>query len=99
MMHESKPHYFKFFSLEELNVAIGELLEKLNRRPFRKKDGTRAAVWEAIDKPALKPLPMEPFDLSEWSRARVNIDYHVTFDARGCRRFCVNASRCNLLGV
>ena len=24
---------------------------------------------------------MEPFDLSQWSRARVNIDYHVAFDA------------------
>jgi transposase len=71
----------KFFSLEELNVAIRELLGKLNHRPFRKKDGTRATVWEAVDKPALKPLPIEPFDLSEWSRARVNIDYHVTFDA------------------
>jgi transposase len=71
----------KFFSLEELNVAIRELLDRLNHRPFRKKDGTRATAWEAIDKPALKPLPMEPFDLSEWSRARVNIDYHVTFDA------------------
>jgi transposase len=71
----------KFFSLEELNVAIRELLEKLNHRPFRKKDGTRAAAWETIDKPALNPLPMEPFDLSEWSRARVNIDYHVAFDA------------------
>jgi transposase len=71
----------KFFSLEELNVAIRELLDKLNNRAFRKKDGTRATVWEAIDKPALKPLPMEPFDLSEWSRARVNIDYHVTFDS------------------
>ena len=42
---------------------------------------SRASVWEAIDKPALKPLPTEPFDLSEWSRARVNIDYHVAFDA------------------
>jgi len=71
----------KFFSLEELNVAIRELLGKLNHRPFRKKDGTRASVWEAIDKPALKPLPMEPFDMSEWCRARVNIDYHVAFDA------------------
>src|SRR5437762_1791141 len=71
----------KFFSLEELNEAIRELLDKLNHRPFRKKDGTRASVWEAVDKPALKPLPTEPFDLSEWSRARVNIDYHVTFDA------------------
>lgn len=71
----------KFFSLEELNVAIRELLHKLNHRAFRKKDGTRASLWEAIDKPALKPLPMEPFDLSQWSRARVNIDYHVAFDA------------------
>ena len=38
-------------------------------------------MFAAIDKPALKPLPAEPFDLSEWSRARVNIDYHVSFDA------------------
>ena len=26
------------------------------------------------------PLPAERFDLSEWSRARVNIDYHIVFD-------------------
>jgi transposase len=70
----------KFFSLEELNQAIRELLAKLNHRPFRKKEGTRASVWESVDRPALKPLPTEPFDLSQWSRARVNIDYHVSFD-------------------
>jgi hypothetical protein len=51
--------HHKFFSLEELNQAIRELLTKLNHRPFRKKDGTRASVWEAIDRPALKPLPTE----------------------------------------
>jgi transposase len=73
--------HHKFFSLEELNLAIRELLIKLNNRPFRKRDGSRASVFAAIDKPALKPLPVEPFDLSEWSRARVNIDYHVSFDA------------------
>ena len=73
--------HHKFFSLEELNVAIRELLAKLNHRPFRKREGSRATVFEAIDKPALKPLPTEPFDLSEWSRARVNIDYHVAFDS------------------
>jgi transposase len=71
----------KFFSLEELNGAIRELLTKLNYRPFRKREGSRATVFEAVDKPALKPLPSEPFDLSEWSRARVNIDYHVVFDS------------------
>ena len=71
----------KFFSLAELNVAIGELLAKLNHRPFRKREGTRASAWESLDKPALQPLPLSPFDLSEWMRARVNIDYHVAFDA------------------
>lgn len=70
----------QFFSLEELNLAIRELLAKLNHRPFRKKPGTRASVWESVDRPALKPLPAEPFDLSQWSRARVNIDYHIAFD-------------------
>jgi transposase len=73
--------HHKFFSLEQLNGAIRELLTKLNHRPFRKRDGSRATAFASIDKPALKSLPMEPFDLSEWSRARVNIDYHVTFDA------------------
>jgi transposase len=73
--------HHRFFSLEDLNQAIRELRDKLNRRPFRKREGSRATAFEALDKPALKPLPAEPFDLSEWSRARVNIDYHVTFDS------------------
>jgi transposase len=73
--------HHKFFSLEEANQAIGELRERLNHRPFRKRDGSRASVFEALDKPALKPLPSESFDMSEWLRARVNIDYHVVFDA------------------
>ena len=47
----------KFFSLEEANQAIGELLHRLNHRPFRKRDGSRASVFEALDKPALQPLP------------------------------------------
>jgi len=71
----------KFFALADLNQAIVELLAKLNHRPFRKKDGTRTTLWETLDRPALRPLPMEAFDMSEWSRARVNIDYHVAFDA------------------
>ena len=71
----------KFFSLEELNQAIRELLARLNHRPFRKKEGTRASLWESVDRFALQPLPAEPFDLSQWSRARVNIDYHVSFDS------------------
>jgi hypothetical protein len=36
-----------FHSLDELNVAIGELLDKLNERPFRKLEG-----WSSGDQDA-----------------------------------------------
>jgi len=71
----------RFFGIEELNQAIRELLVKLNQRPFRKRPGaSRASLFEALDKPALASLPCERFDLSEWAKATVNIDYHVVFD-------------------
>jgi transposase len=66
-----------FFSLVELNTAIGELLEQLNTRPFRKLPGSRRTLFETLDKPALRPLPATPYVFAEWKRARANIDYHV----------------------
>ena len=68
------------FSLGELNEAIAELLARLNHRPFRKREGSRRTLFEAADRPALKPLPGERYQYGEWKRVRVNIDYHVEFD-------------------
>ena len=70
----------KFFSIEELNQAIRDLRDRINQGPFRKREGSRATQFVAMDKPVLSPLPAERFDLSEWSRASVNIDYHIVFD-------------------
>jgi hypothetical protein len=70
----------RFFSIAELNQAIRELRERINQRPFRKREGSRASQFTVLDKPVLNPLPAERFDLSQWSRARVNIDYHIVFD-------------------
>jgi transposase len=67
----------KFFSLEEVNQAIGELLVRLNARPFRKRPGSRATLFAQLDRPALKPLPATRFQFGEWETARVNIDYHI----------------------
>ena len=72
--------HHRFFALTEMNVEIRRLLEKLNNKPFRKREGSRALLFAGLDRPALKPLPMERFDLSQWSRAKVNIDYHIAFD-------------------
>ena len=71
-----------FFSLEDLNAAIAELLEELNERPFRKLEGCRRSAYEKLDKPALQPLPARRFEPSTWKKAKVHIDYHAEFDAR-----------------
>ena len=66
-----------FFSLADLNAAIHELLIRLNNRKFKKLDTTRLKLFESLEKPALNPLPPEPFSFAEWKTVRVNIDYHV----------------------
>jgi transposase len=66
-----------FFGLAQLNESIRELLVKLNNRKFRKLNSTRSRLFEELDRPALKPLPSDPFTYGEWKKARVHIDYHV----------------------
>jgi transposase len=62
----------------ELNQAISQLLEKLNQRPFRKRpDATRVSLFGELDRPAMRPLPAEPYELAHWKVVRPNIDYHV----------------------
>lgn len=66
-----------FFSLEELNTEIRKLLNELNSKSFQKLPGSRKSMFEAIDRPALKPLPVENYSFAEWKKATVNIDYHL----------------------
>ena len=70
----------RFFSLEELNAAIAELLERLNERRFKKLPGTRRSHFEALDQPALGALPARPYEYADWSKCRVGPDYHVEVD-------------------
>lgn len=69
-----------FFSLAELNRSIAEKLQELNNRRFNKLDATRRTLFEAVDKPALKPLPLTPYEYAEWRKVTVNVDYHVAAD-------------------
>ena len=66
-----------FFHLAEVNQEIGRLLEELNARPFQKLPGSRRSRFEALDRPALQPLPSTRYEYAQWKKARVNIDYHV----------------------
>ena len=59
-----------FFSLAELNTAIDELLPALNERPFQGRTESRRDLFEALDRPALKPLPSDDYDYAEWRKAK-----------------------------
>jgi transposase len=68
----------RFYSLAELNTAIAELLRRLNEeRPIRRLGVTRRQLLEQLDRPALKPLSVEPYVFAEWRVRRVGVDYHV----------------------
>lgn len=49
-----------FFGLDELNAAIRPLKDQLNAKVTRHLGASRRALFEDLDKPALKPLPSEP---------------------------------------
>jgi len=66
-----------FGSLTSLNRAIATLVAELNARPFKKLPGSRRSAFEAIDRPALNPLPATPYEFAHWKQAKVHVDYHV----------------------
>ena len=69
--------HYTFYSLEELNAKIRELLEDLNTRPFKKIKGSRRELFEEVDKPALKPLPQKPYEFARFYHRQVTNDYHI----------------------
>jgi len=66
-----------FFSVEQANAEVARLLEEYNAKPMQKLGVSRRELWEAVDRPALSPLPCKRFEPFEWSKPTVSIDYHV----------------------
>jgi transposase len=66
-----------FFSLSEINAAVRELVTQLNARVTRHLGTSRRALFDGIERRALKPLPAEPYLYAEWKECKVAFDYHV----------------------
>ena len=85
-----------FFSLAELNKTIAQKLVEFNNRKFQKLDGTRKQLFENLDKPALKPLPVKRYiyaeiqTLYEFRKAVSNED--LTFQEGKCLSFSQNVT-------
>jgi transposase len=69
-----------FFDLAALNAAIRERVDVINGRPMKVLGISRRALFEQLDRPALRPLPPTHYELAEWKPCVVNIDYHVEVD-------------------
>jgi len=69
-----------FFSLAELNQCIRVLLVDVNNKSFKQLKGTRQQWFEALDKPALMPLPKHRYQYTDIKTVKVNIDYHIQYD-------------------
>lgn len=72
----------QFFCLADINQALRPLLQELNHKKMQGKEESRAQLFALLDQPALLPLPVRPYELGLWSRARVHIDYHIAFEER-----------------
>jgi len=69
-----------FYSLNELNARIRELLDVVNQAPLRGYGVSRRELFERLDGPALKALPATRFVYGEWSACKLRMDYHVEAD-------------------
>src|SRR5438128_1769018 len=55
-----------FFSLEEANRAIAEVLKRINAHVNRRLKLSRDDLFTSVEKPALRPLPESDYEFAEW---------------------------------
>jgi transposase len=66
-----------FYSLQELNQRISELVESHVHMPFQKRHGSRYDLFVEHEQSCLKPLPGEAFVVKHATVGKVQMNYHV----------------------
>jgi hypothetical protein len=67
----------KFYSLSELNAFLRERLEIFNHRIQRKYGLSRRQKFETSERTQLLSLPESPYEICEWSKAKLHWDCHI----------------------
>jgi hypothetical protein len=70
----------RFESFAELNGAIKRRMGFLVKRPFQKRAGSRESVFLTLDRPALRPLPIKPYEYARYIERHVPDNYHLECD-------------------
>ena len=66
-----------FFSLEELNTALWEQLDKYNSKNFQSKDYSRQQLFDEVEKEQLSLLPLDRYELKAFNECKVQYNHHV----------------------
>ena len=69
-----------FYSLAQLNGEITKLLQVMNNKVMKQYQQSRQHLFDTLDKPALHPLPVQPYQYTQIKTVRVHIDYHVEIE-------------------
>lgn len=72
-----------FFSLEELNEAIDEYMERFRQRRMKDYKVTRQERFLAVDRPKLRPLPPLPFEIKCYGEYTVHHNGHIRIGQDG----------------
>jgi len=67
----------QFFTIEQLNEAISRQVDQYNAQRFPSRQYSRLELFEKIEKQALKPLPVQSFQIQKHKRAMVQRNGHV----------------------
>lgn len=63
--------------IKELNAAVFQELDELNRRNFKGRDYSRKDAFLQYEQPHLKPLPPEVFEVKKRVSAKIQRNYHI----------------------
>ena len=67
----------QFYSPDELNQAVKEKLWQFNEKAFQGRDDSRKDLFEQHEKPALKSLPAQPFEIKKYRELTVQKNSHI----------------------
>ena len=70
-----------FYSLDELNEALWDQLDKHNSLYFQGRKTSREQLFNDIEKKQLKPLPQSPYEFKEFVIEKVQYNHHVFLKA------------------
>lgn len=66
-----------FYSIDQINQSLLKQLEEHNEKPYQQRQGNRKLVFEKDERPLLKALPVDRFEIKKTTRAKIQNNYHA----------------------